>query len=53
MYGSQFWPGSHKRFYPTFEFESNGRPTRDNIGHPLYQPVYDEVVAEVEPIDLR
>jgi hypothetical protein len=52
MYGSQFWPGSHKRFYPTFEFESNGRPTRDNIGHPLYQPVYDEVVAEVEPIEV-
>ena len=48
----QLWPGSHKRFYPIFDYESNGRPTRDNLDDSQYRTVLADVLANVQPLEI-
>ena len=63
--GTTFWPGSHKRMYYAFEYESNGGPgssaleTRNMTGDSLngrqlrYKQIFDKAVADIEPVEIH
>ena len=62
--GTTFWPGSHKRMYYAFEYESNSGPgpsaleTRKMNGGNLndrqlrYKEIFNKAVAEIEPVEI-
>ena len=38
--------------YPTYEYESNGRPSGENPQHPLFKPAFERIVRDIEPVEM-
>lgn len=43
---AQFWPGSHRRMYHAFQFESNAGAA------PSYERLFRSAVDEIEPVEI-